>query len=254
LKLGGGVVLISIIDGEELLFSEHFACVQCGISLGEIAPRTFSFNSPHGACPNCTGLGIKLEIDPDLVLPDKNLSLEQGAIHPYQWQNWYMYSVREMARCNGFDMDTPIKDLTSRQIKLILYGEADYKFKYTDKRGNEREYSEKFEGVIPRMERLHHDTESETSRSYIERYMVSRPCPVCEGKRLKPEALAVTIGNKNIDDITSMSVIQVLDWVKMLSGKDTLFNQREKKIAREILKEIGARWAFWRMLVWITFL
>ena len=110
LKLGGGVVLISIIDGEELLFSEHFACVNCGISLGEIAPRTFSFNNPHGACPNCTGLGIKLEIDPDLVLPDKELSLEEGAIKPYQWQNWYMYSVREMARRNGFSTSTPIKD------------------------------------------------------------------------------------------------------------------------------------------------
>ncbi|MDD4923361.1 MAG: excinuclease ABC subunit UvrA [Dehalococcoidales bacterium] len=244
LKLGGGVVLISIIDGEELLFSEHFACVNCGISLGEIAPRTFSFNSPHGACPNCTGLGIKLEIDPDLVLPAKDLSLDEGAIHPYQWQNWYLYSVREMARRHGFDMKTPIKDLTQEQIKLILYGENDFSYQYRDQRGNEREYSDGFEGVIPRMERLYHDTESETSRSYIERYMVSRPCPVCEGKRLKPEALAVTIGNYNIDDITSKSVIQVLDWVKMLSGKDTFFTQREKKIAREILKEISARLGF----------
>ena len=244
LKLGAGVVLVSIINGEELLFSEHFACVQCGISLGEIAPRTFSFNSPHGACPNCTGLGIKLEIDPDLVLPDKSMSLEEGAIHPYQWHNWYLYSVREMARRHGFDMRTPIKDLTPDQIKLILYGEKDFSYKYMDRRGNEREYSDGFEGVIPRMERLYHDTESETSRSYIEKYMVSKPCPVCNGKRLKPEALAVTIGEKNIDDITSMPVIQSLDWVKMLAGKDTFFNQREKKIAREILKEIGARLGF----------
>jgi excinuclease ABC subunit A len=244
LKLGGGVVLISIIDGEELLFSEHFACVHCGISLGEIAPRTFSFNNPHGACPNCTGLGIKLEIDPDMVLPAKDLSLEEGAINPYQWQNWYMYSIRELARRNGFSTSTPIKDLTPQQIKLVLYGEGDFSYKYRDRRGNEREYSDGFEGVIPRMERLYHDTESEASRSYIERYMVSKPCPVCQGKRLKPEALAVTIGDKNIDDITSMSVIQVLDWVKKLAGKDSIFNQREKKIAREILKEISARLGF----------
>jgi excinuclease ABC subunit A len=244
LKLGSGVVLVSVIDGEELLFSEHFACIQCGISLGEIAPRTFSFNNPHGACPDCTGLGIKLEIDPDLVLPDKDLSLEEGAINPYQWQNWYLYSVREMARRHGFDMTTPIKDLTPEQINLILYGENDFRYKYRDRRGNEREYTDGFEGVIPRMERLYHDTESETSRSYIERYMVSKTCPVCRGKRLKPEALAVTIGGKNIDDITSMSVVQVLGWVKMLRGKDTIFNEREKKISHEILKEIGARLGF----------
>jgi excinuclease ABC subunit A len=244
LKLGSGVVLVSVIDGEELLFSEHFACVQCGISLGEIAPRTFSFNNPHGACPDCTGLGIKLEIDPDMVLPDKALSLEEGAINPYQWQNWYLYSVREMARRHGFDMTTPIKDLTPEQINLILYGENDFRYKYRDRRGNEREYTDGFEGVIPRMERLYHDTESETSRSYIERYMVSKTCPVCQGKRLKPEALAVTIGGKNIDDITSMSVVQVLGWVKMLRGKDTIFNEREKKISHEILKEIGARLGF----------
>ncbi|NLL89490.1 MAG: excinuclease ABC subunit UvrA [Dehalococcoidales bacterium] len=244
LKLGGGVVLISIIDGEELLFSEHFACVNCGISLGEIAPRTFSFNNPHGACPNCTGLGIKLEIDPDLVLPDKELSLEGGAIKPYQWQNWYMYSVREMARRNGFSTSTPIKDLTPGQIDLVLYGEGNFSYKYRDRRGNEREYTDGFEGVIPRMERLYHDTESEVSRSYIERYMVSKPCPVCEGKRLKPEALAVTIGDKNIDDITSMSVVHVLKWAKKLAGKDSIFNQRERKIAQEILKEISARLGF----------
>jgi excinuclease ABC subunit A len=244
LKLGGGVVLISIIDGEELLFSEHFACVNCGISLGEIAPRTFSFNSPHGACPNCTGLGIKLEIDPELVLPNKQLSLEEGAINPYQLQNWYMYSVREMARRNGFSTSTPLKDLTPEQVNLILYGESDFKYKYRDRRGNEREYTDGFEGIIPRLERLYHDTESEASRSYYERYMVARPCTVCAGKRLKPEALAVTIGDKNIDDITSMSVIQVLDWVKKLAGKDSIFNQREKKIAREILKEISARLGF----------
>ncbi|MDD4874293.1 MAG: excinuclease ABC subunit UvrA, partial [Dehalococcoidales bacterium] len=244
LKLGAGIVLVSIIDGEELLFSEHFACVHCGISLGEIAPRTFSFNSPHGACPDCTGLGVKMVIDPNLVLPDKELSLKEGAIHPYQWQSWYLYSVREMARRHGFSMDTPIKELTPEQIKLILYGESDYSYKYRDGRGHEREYADGFEGVIPRMERLYHDTESDTSRSYIERYMVTRTCTVCEGKRLKPEALAVTIGGKDINNVTSMSVIHVLAWIKVLGGKDTIFNQREKKIAREILKEIGARLGF----------
>ena len=125
-----------------------------------------------------------------------------------------------------------------------MYGEGNFSYKYRDRRGNEREYTDGFEGVIPRMERLYHDTESEVSRSYIERYMVSKPCPVCEGKRLKPEALAVTIGDKNIDDITSMSVVHVLKWAKKLAGKDSIFNQRERKIAQEILKEISARLGF----------
>ncbi|MFA5629025.1 MAG: excinuclease ABC subunit UvrA [Dehalococcoidales bacterium] len=244
LKLGGGVVLVSIIDGEEILFSEHFACVTCGISLGEIEPRTFSFNSPHGACPDCTGLGAKPEVDPDLVLPDKNLTLEEGAISPYQWQNWYMYSVREMARRHGFSVKTPIKDLTPEQINLVLYGESDFRYTYRDRRGKEREYTDGFEGVIPRMERLHRDTESEASRAYIERYMVSRECNSCKGKRLKPEALAVTIGDKNIDDIVSMSVVLALQWVQMLAGKTSVFNNRETKIAAEILKEIEARLGF----------
>ena len=124
LKLGAGVVLVSIVDGEELLFSEHFACVYCGISLGEIAPRTFSFNSPHGACPACTGLGVKLEIDPELVIPNKELSIAQGAIRPWQWQSWYYDQLESLARRYGFSLHTPVKELSEQQLKLILYGEG----------------------------------------------------------------------------------------------------------------------------------
>ena len=123
LKLGSGVALISIVDGEELLFSEHFACVHCEISIGEIAPRTFSFNSPHGACPACTGLGFKLEIDPDLIMPDKELSIAQGGIKPYQTQYWYFYRLEDIAREHGFSLNTPIKNLTKEQLHLLLYGE-----------------------------------------------------------------------------------------------------------------------------------
>jgi excinuclease ABC subunit A len=244
LKLGAGVVLVSIIDGDELLFSEHFACVNCGISLGEIAPRTFSFNSPHGSCPECTGLGVKSELDPDLLIPDKELSLSEGAIHPYQWHTWYLYSLQELARHNGFSLDEPIKNLTPAQMRLILYGESNFSYKYRNRYGKEREYFDGFEGVIPRMERLYRDTESENSRAYIERYMVSKTCSVCEGKRLKPEALAVTIGSNCIDDINSMSVDQVSSWIKMLRGKKTILSQREKVIASEILKEIMGRLGF----------
>ena len=244
LKLGAGVVLVSIIDGDKLLFSEHFACVNCGISLGEIAPRTFSFNSPHGACPECTGLGVKSELDPDLLIPNKELSLSEGAIHPYQWHTWYLYSLEELARHNGFSLDESVKNLTPEQMKLILYGEGSFSYKYRNRYGQEREYFDGFEGVIPRMERLYRDTESENSRAYIERYMVSRTCSVCEGKRLKPEALAITIGGNSIDKISSMSVAQASDWIKMLHGRETILSQREQVIAREILKEIRGRLGF----------
>jgi excinuclease ABC subunit A len=246
LKLGAGVVLVYIIDGEELLFSEHFACVHCGISLGEIAPRTFSFNSPHGACPACTGLGYKMEIDPDLILPDKELSLSQGAIHPYWYQTWYFYQLRELAQRYHFSLNTPIKDLTEEQIQLVLYGEGSNKQKLRNKYRGRYEYNDGFEGVIPRMERLYKETESEHSRIQTERYMVTNTCQQCQGKRLKPEALSVTIGGCNVTDISAMSVADELKWVATLEGSKTVFSQREKLIANQILKEIGARLGFLR--------
>ncbi len=244
LKLGAGVVLVSIVSGEELLFSEHFACVHCGISLGEIAPRTFSFNNPHGACPACSGLGVKMELEPELIIPNKKLSLAEGAIHPYQWQTWYLYSLDELAKRQGFSINTPLKNLTPEQIKLILYGEGGYSYKYRNRFGREREYFDGFEGVIPRLERLYRDTESENSRTYIERYMVTKPCPACEGKRLKPEALAVSIDGRNINDVTSMSVTQASEWVSSLGSQETILSQREQVIARQVLKELDSRLGF----------
>ena len=245
LKLGAGVVLVSIVDGEELLFSEHFACVHCGISLGEIAPRTFSFNSPHGACPACTGLGIKMEIDPDLVIPNKELSIAQGAIRPWQFQSWYFYQLESLAHRHGFSLDTPVNELSERQLKLLLYGEGGEVVRYRNRYGRVREYFTGYEGVIPRMERLHRDTESEHSRADIERYMVSRPCPVCQGKRLKPESLAVTIGGESVIEVSSMSVTRALDWaVALRDTKKTILSAREQVIAREILKEIQSRLGF----------
>ena len=244
LKLGAGVVLVSIVDGEELLFSEHFACVRCGISLGEIAPRTFSFNSPHGACPACTGLGVKLEIDPELVIPNKELSITQGAIRPVWYSSWYYEQFESLARRHGFSLHTPVKELSKHQLGFILYGEGGEPLKYRNRFGRVREYYYDFEGVIPRMERLYRDTESEHSRTEIERYMVSRLCPVCGGKRLKPEALAVTIGGRSIVQVSSMSVNQALEWVAALGDKETILSQREQIIARQILKELNARLGF----------
>ncbi|HEY78171.1 MAG TPA: excinuclease ABC subunit UvrA [Dehalococcoidia bacterium] len=243
LKLGAGVVLVSVIDGEELLFSEHFACVHCGISLGEVAPRTFSFNSPHGACPNCSGLGFRQELDADLILPNKELSIAEGAIHPYRGHTWYYYNLEEAARRYGLSLNTPVKDLTESQLELILYGEHREAHRYRNRFGQVREYYDGLEGVIPRLERLYRDTESETSRAYIERYMVSRLCPVCEGKRLKPESLAVTVGGKNIVEVSAMSVVQELEWVDAV-GNGGVLSEREQMIAREILKEIKARLSF----------
>jgi excinuclease ABC subunit A len=245
IKLGAGVVLVSIIDGEELLFSEHFACVHCGISLGEIAPRTFSFNSPHGACRECSGLGVKLEIDPELVL-NKNLSVLEGAIRPWQFHSWYLYQVESLARANGFSLHTPVKDLTEQQLDLILYGEGGETRVYRNRFGRIRRHHDGFEGVIPTLERLYRDTESEHSRANIERYMVSKPCPVCEGKRLKPESLAVTVGGKNIVEVSSMSVAQALEWVGVIggNGKKAVLSKREQLIAHQIIKEIQARLGF----------
>ena len=189
LKLGGGVILVSIVDGEELLFSEHYSCARCGISLGEIEPRTFSFNSPHGACPSCTGLGFKQEFDPDLILPDKELSIAEGAIHPYQSQTWYLHQLSDIVGRYGFSTHEPVKEFTQEQMNLILFGEGEEPKRYRNYFGKMREYQNGFEGIIPRMKRLYRDTESEQSRQFMERYMINLPCPECGGKRLKPEAL-----------------------------------------------------------------
>jgi len=242
LKLGAGVVLVSIIGGEELLFSEHFACVYCGISLGEIAPRTFSFNSPHGACPTCSGLGMKLEIAPEMVIPDKELSIAQGAIRPGWYSSWYFAQFESLALRYGFSLHTPVKELSECHLSLLLYGEGGEPYRYQNRFGRFREYYDGFEGVISRMERLYRDTESEYSRAEIERYMVSSLCPVCQGKRLKPESLAVTIGGRNIIDVSSMSVAQASEWVATIGG--SVLTEREQMIAHQILKEIQARLGF----------
>jgi len=246
LKLGAGVVLVSIIDGEELLFSEHFACVYCGISLGEIAPRTFSFNSPHGACPACSGLGVNLEIDPDLIIPNKALSIAQGAIHPGWWLSWHMNELEILARRYGFSLHTPVEELSERYLKLILHGEEGELVRYRNRYGRVREHFTGYEGVIPYLGRLSHDTQSERTRAEIERYMLSTPCPVCQGKRLKAESLAVTVGGRNIMDVSSMSVTQALQWATTISGdgKKAILTEREQMIAHQILKEIQARLGF----------
>ena len=249
LKLGSGVVLIKVVDGQEVLFSEHFACVYCSVSLGEIAPRTFSFNSPHGACPACTGLGLKLEIDPNLVIPDKGLSLAEGAIQPWArngaMSTWYSSVLESLAHRYGFSLSTAVKNLTDSQLRLILYGDGGETVlaTYEDRYGRMRQYYTTFEGVIPHLERRFRETDSDSVRADIERYMSSHPCPVCQGKRLKPESLAVTIGGKNIMDVTTLSVTEALEWVGKLPNQ---VSSRELTIADQIIKEIHARLGFLR--------
>ena len=247
LKLGSGVVLVSVAGGEELLFSEHFACPYCNISLGEIAPRTFSFNSPHGACPACTGLGCNLRIDPDLVLPDRELSLAEGALQPWsrngQMSTWHNSILEALAYRHGFSLDTPVKDLTEEQLNIILYGDGGETVPavYEDRYGHRRHYYTDFEGVISHLERRYRETDSDSVKASIERYMSSTPCPVCRGKRLKPESLAVTIRGKNIMEVTSLFVTQAREWVDRLPEEIT---PRELTIAHQIIKEIHARLSF----------
>jgi excinuclease ABC subunit A len=251
-KLGAGVVLVSVENGEEVLFSEHFACVHCGISLGEIAPRTFSFNSPHGACPDCTGLGNKLEIDPELVIPNKSLSLAEGAILPWSREgamsSWYEDMVETAAQHYGFSTRTPVTGLSRKQLNYILYGnEEGVRARHRDGYGRAGDYYWSYEGVIPNLERRHRETESDYMRNEIERYMTSYLCPTCQGKRLKPESLGVTIDGRNIIEVTSMSIADAQQWMQDIGDTKegtARLSQREFTIAHQILKEIRARLGF----------
>jgi excinuclease ABC subunit A len=255
LKLGNGVAQVSVVDGEELLFSEQFACVHCGISMGEMEPRTFSFNSPHGACPFCTGLGFKLEIDPELIIPNKDITLSEGAVLPWARSGtsspWYASLIESLSNTHGFSISVKIKDLKQEHLDLILHGNRGEKvpMRHRTHRGRVYSWHTTFEGVIPNLERRYRDTESDYVRQEIERYMASRPCPVCNGKRLKPQSLAVTVADKNIMQMTSMTIGHAMEWVEWLEGdgssdKALPLNSREQTIAEQILKEIHSRLVF----------
>src|SRR5512135_2055916 len=252
LKLGGGVVFVSVVaDGnkksEDLVFSEHFSCPIDNISLGEIEPRTFSFNTPHGACPACTGLGTQMELDPDLIIPDRALALSEGAIRANGIDSggdtYFSKLIEAVAHRYGFSMDMPVAELTRDQIDKILYGTGSetVRVRYENQFGRMREYETTFEGVIPNQLRRYKETDSDYIRQEIEQFMTSRPCPVCKGQRLRPEALAVTIGEKNIVQVTGLSVTDALGFVNQLPGT---FSEKQKKIATQILKELKARLGF----------
>jgi excinuclease ABC subunit A len=248
LKLGNGLVKILVDDNTESLFSEHFSCPYCNISLGEIAPRTFSFNSPHGACPVCTGLGVKMEIDPDLVIPNKDLSLSEGAIAVMGWSSWRAVELERLGRRYGFSTSTPVKNLKKEHLDLILYGENGKESITDDSQSLYRDtYGYKYEGVIPNQQRLYRETESDYRRTYITGFMVATPCPACHGKRLKPESLAVTIKEKNIIDVTALSATRALEWIQSLEKtgeSNKVLSANEQLIAHQIIKEISTRLNF----------
>jgi len=244
IKQGKGAVLISIVEGSDILFSEQFSCPDCGISIGNVEPRTFSFNSPHGACSACMGLGVKMEFAPDLVIPNKELSFAEGAIHPYQWQTWYFSQLDDLARRYNFSLNTPVKELGEESIQLVLYGDGSRLHVSRNQFGKQRACFDGFEGVIPRLQRLYHDTESELSRAALEQYMITLPCQACGGNRLKPEALAVTIDGINIMQVAGMPVSKTKEWVAALGCKGSVISDKERTIAREIIKEITSRLCF----------
>ena len=237
-----GIVLIDTLDGQETLLSERFACIECGISFDELSPRMFSFNSPYGACPTCDGLGTRMEISPDLVI-DEERSIADGGIIPWANTNskWITGILDAVCSDCGIDPDRPIGQLTARQKEILLWGLGDEKvsFRYTNQAGRTRTFSVHFEGIIPHLARRQRESTSEYIRNGIEQFMTYIPCQHCQGARLRPESLAVTVGGRNIHAITALPVRDTLEFFDELS-----LTEREQLIAHQVLKEIRARLGF----------
>ncbi|MBS4195411.1 excinuclease ABC subunit UvrA [Lederbergia citri] len=242
LGLGEGKVIIDVIGEEELLFSENHACPECGFSIEKLEPRMFSFNSPFGACPDCDGLGSKLEVDPELVIPDWSRTLNEDAIAPWTPISSQYYPQMLKTICNhyGINMDVPVQDLPKKEIDIILYGTGDLiKFRYQNDFGQVRESNIRFEGVIRNVERRFQETSSDYIREQMEKYMAQQPCPRCKGHRLKEESLAVKINGHHISEITGLSVVEADQFFSSLS-----LSEKEMQIAKLILREIEERLGF----------
>jgi excinuclease ABC subunit A len=253
LRLGEGIVLIAPAprDDEEPAFeerrySERYSCPYDGFTIDELEPRNFSFNSPHGACPTCTGLGTRLEFEPNLLIPDTSRSLAQGALAPWSKNpmdsSWRLKILEAVCNAHGWDFRAPVRDLPKEAIDYLLHASKDERvvIGYRHERG-ENTYSTAFEGLITNLDRRYRDTDSEYIKTELEKFMVARPCPSCGGKRLRPEVLAVTIGDRNIWDVSTLPVTDALEWIGRLPST---LDERERMIARQVLKEIGARLGF----------
>lgn len=245
LPLGNGKVLIDVIDGEEMLFSENHACPICNFSIDELEPRLFSFNSPFGACSACDGLGTNLEVDINLVIPDWNLTLNEGAIEAWKpiSSKYYPQMLKSVCDHYGIDMDTPVKDLPKEQMKIILYGSGRDKilFHYVNDFGRERNQEIHFEGVMNNIARRYNETSSDYTREHLEQFMREKHCPTCKGQRLSKEALSVLVNELNISEVTDFSISEALDFFQSLK-----LTKKEKQIANLILNEINDRLTFLR--------
>ena len=245
LRLSGGLVIADVSGGEEMLFSQNYACPDHGVSIGELEPRMFSFNNPMGACPTCTGLGTFMKVDPDMVIPNKNLSIREGAIKASGWYIGESGTIAQMyyealAKHYGFSLDTPVKELTKKQLDALLYGTKGERIHMVRKKEyGTGSYDTEFEGIVNNLERRFRETQSSFIRDEITQVMSSVPCPDCHGERLKPEYLAVTVGGKNISEFCKMSVTDALNFVEELE-----LSSRDAMIGAQILKEIKARLGF----------
>ncbi len=253
LKFGEGYITVNLVDKkEDIQFSEHLACPEHGVSINEVEPRTFSFNTPQGACPDCQGLGSKLEIDPERIIPDDSVSLNDGAIVSMEWSGpkeeggYYWQSLINAAKVFKIDLDKPFRELTEEQKKIVLYGtgEKQIQMTYQNANGNEFKFTRAFEGVISNLERRYRETNSEYIREKISEFMSDRPCPTCKGKRLNPAALAVTVDDVNIVEANSWPVLQTLEWIRKVGGKGSPLTSKQKAIAERVIKEISERLTF----------
>jgi excinuclease ABC subunit A len=247
LRLAAGIIILDFVDAKtgekERTFSEHLACHECNLSFEELEPRSFSFNSPFGACPECTGIGTKLEVDEELIIPDDSLSIYEGAIAPWgssATSEYFMRLLEALTEEVKFSMDTPWKKLSAKAKDAVLNGfEYEVTVKYKNRYGRVRNYSTGFEGVIPFIHRKHDETDSDYSREKYQSYMRETPCPVCKGARLKPEVLAVTIGDKSIAQVCELSIDECASFLKQIK-----LNKRESQIAERVLKEVNERLTF----------
>ena len=256
LKFGEGYLILQDVsepdEPRDIFYSEHLSCPECHISFPEIEPRTFSFNTPHGACPDCQGLGGKLEIDGDNLIPNKDLSLNEGAIALSEWSGprdeggWYWQSLEGAAHYHKIDLDAPIKTLTPEQMDIVLYGTRgkEIPMTYKNSRGNEYTFTRVFEGIIPNLERRYNETNSEYQRERISGYMAMNTCPTCQGRRLRKEALAVTIADTNIITITGWPVRTTHEWIDQLDDTGDVLTTRQKIIASRIVRELRERLEF----------
>src|SRR5574340_906820 len=255
LKVGEGYLIVQDVTTDkpvDYFYSEHLACPVHGISLPEIEPRTFSFNTPHGACPDCQGLGSKLEIDPELLIPDRDRSLNDGAIVAMEWNGalgddsrYYWQMVKNVAAKYHISLEMPVSSIDPDKLEKILYGTRGEELKMVlEHEDRQATYTMAFEGVIPNLERRYRETNSEYIRNKITEFMSNRPCPTCGGKRLRPEALAVTVDGRNIIEVTDWPVLRTLEWMRRLAGEDTPLTSRDLTIGGRIFKEIIARLGF----------